>query len=55
MTKYPEPTEEQPDEGDIEEWMSGEGGCEATDGCWVELDGTCEHGHPSWLLHLGWI
>jgi hypothetical protein len=32
-----------------------EGGCEATDGCFVEPDGTCEHGQPSWLLALGLI
>lgn len=55
MEQYPEPTVEQPDDGDFEEWMSGEGGCEATDGCWVEPDGTCPHGYPSWLLYLGWI
>ena len=24
-------------------------------GCKVEADGTCEHGHPSWLLKLGYI
>ena len=32
-----------------------DGGCEATDGCWVEPDGSCEHGKPSWLLALGLI
>ncbi len=32
-----------------------EGGCEATDGCWVEPDGTCEHGAESWLLVMGMI
>lgn len=32
-----------------------EGGCEATDGCWVEPDGTCEHGCVSWLRELGMI
>ncbi len=32
-----------------------EGGCEATDGCWVEPDGHCEHGRPSWLLVLGYV
>jgi hypothetical protein len=32
-----------------------DGGCEATDGCFVEPDGTCEHGQPSWLLALGLI
>lgn len=29
--------------------------CEATDGCEVEPDGSCEHGHRSWLLVLGLI
>ena len=28
---------------------------EATDGCVIEPDGVCEHGHPSWLLELGLI
>jgi DNA-directed RNA polymerase subunit RPC12/RpoP len=32
-----------------------DGGGEATDGCWVEPDGSCEHGKPSWLLALGLI
>lgn len=32
-----------------------EDGCEATDGCWVEPDGVCPHGHESWLLVLGLI
>ncbi|MBE3118073.1 MAG: hypothetical protein IMZ50_04855 [Candidatus Atribacteria bacterium] len=36
------------------EWME-EGGAEATDGCWVEPDGTCEHGCPSWLIEMGLI
>jgi hypothetical protein len=35
-------------------WMSN-GGCKATDGCWTDTDGHCEHGFPSWLLSLGWI
>jgi hypothetical protein len=37
-------------------WES-EGGCEAAGpcGCWVEPDGRCEHGHPSWLRFLGFI
>ena len=33
------------------EWEQ-EGGCEATDGCWVEPDGTCEHGCNSWLIEM---
>lgn|GEM_PF-2195672 len=45
------------DEPDIETLMAQEmeGVCEATDGCLVEPDGVCPHGHPSWLLHLGLI
>jgi hypothetical protein len=38
----------------LREWIE-EGGAEATDGCWVEPDGSCEHGKPSWLLELGLI
>ena len=38
----------------LTEWMS-EGGCEATDGCWVDPDGHCPHDKPSWLLVLGLI
>lgn len=52
---WPEPTTEQPDLETLEEWMWEDGGCEATDSCWVEPDGTCPHGHPSWLLKLGLI
>lgn len=36
-------------------WMMEDGGCEATDGCWVEPDDVCPHGHKSWLLELGLI
>lgn len=45
---------EQPDLETLIEWFE-EGGCEALDGCWVESDGRCPHGHPSWFLHLGMI
>jgi hypothetical protein len=38
----------------LERWLN-EGGAEATDGCWVEPDGTCEHGCESWLLVKGLI
>ena len=38
----------------LEDW-SYNSGCEAIDGCWVEPDGICEHGKPSWLLALGMI
>ena len=45
------------DAPDIETLMdwSEQGGCEATDGCWVEPDGVCEHGRQSWLLELSMI
>ncbi|MGF6881716.1 hypothetical protein ABH933_001227 [Nocardia sp. GP40] len=38
----------------LEEWAV-DSVAEATDGCEVEPDGTCEHGRPSWLLALGLI
>ncbi|MDP6415956.1 MAG: hypothetical protein QGG54_13165 [Gammaproteobacteria bacterium] len=50
----PTPTVETPDLEDVIAWES-EGYCEATDGCCVEPDGICEHGHPSWMIHLGLI
>ena len=37
------------------EGMADDGIAKATDGCSVEPDGTCEHGHASWLLELGLI
>lgn len=41
----------------IEQLMAwnADGGCEATDGCWVEPDGVCPHGCESWLMALGMI
>ena len=51
---YPTPTEDAPDLELLEEWMM-EGVCEATDGCIVEPDGVCPHGHPSWLIAMGMI
>jgi len=38
----------------LKEWLQ-DGICEATDGCIVEPDGTCEHGCSSWLVELGLI
>lgn len=38
----------------MERW-SHDGIARATDGCRVEPDGTCEHGHASWMLRLGVI
>lgn len=39
----------------IEHAVETRGGCPATDGCWVEPDGTCPHGAKSWLLEWGMI
>ena len=44
----------EPDVETLEEWAF-EGGCETPDGCWVEMDGVCEHGEQSWLLKMGLI
>jgi hypothetical protein len=48
------PEQEPPDIETLMAWEA-EGGCEATDGCWVEPDGCCSHGNQSWLLELGLI
>ena len=55
LSAWPAPTTEEPDLETLEAWMHEDGGCEATDGCWIEADGTCIHGYPSWLLALGLI
>lgn len=53
--KWPEPTTDEPDQDTIFDWLIMDGNCEATDGCQIEPDGICYHGHPSWLLKLGLI
>ena len=55
IPQWPEPTVDEPDLETLEEWLWEEAGCEATDGCWTDSDGTCPHGHPAWLLKLGLI
>ena len=45
---------DKPSLDDLEAWEA-DGGCEAVDGCWVESDGHCEHGTPSWLLVMGLV
>lgn len=45
---------EEPDIDTLWGWMD-EGGCETPDGCWVEPDGKCEHGYPSWMRLMGLI
>lgn len=53
--QWPAPTVEVPDEEEIIEWVNEDDGCESTDGCWVEPDGVCHHGYPSWLLYWNMI
>ena len=45
-----------PDMETLEDWMN-DGGCEAAciHECWVEPDGYCQHGKPSWLIEMGLI
>jgi hypothetical protein len=48
---------EPPDLDTLMRWMHDDGGCEAACpyGCWVEPDGRCPHGKPSWLIVMGLI
>lgn len=38
----------------LKRWMD-KGGCKTTDNCWVEIDGYCEHGCPSWAIEMGLV
>lgn len=38
----------------LERWAY-DGIARATDGCVVEPDGYCPHGHQSWILRLGMV
>jgi hypothetical protein len=49
------PTTDEPSMDELQDWLIMDGDCEATDGCVVEPDGRCGHGHPSWPLVLGLI
>ena len=44
----------QPTIKQLEKWES-EGTCKTPDGCVVEPDGVCPHGHESWMLIMGLI
>lgn len=52
---YPKPTVKEPSVDDLYSMMVGMIDTETTDGCIAEPDGVCEHGHPSWLIVLGYI
>lgn len=51
---WPEPTVPIPTDNELDDWAM-ESIAEATDGCEVEPDGVCQHGHPSWFIQLGII
>lgn len=51
---WPAPTVPEPDFVTLASFLF-EAAAESTDGCLVEPDGICRHGHPSWLLRLGVI
>ena len=58
--KYPRPTVEPPAETELLQMlqdcvMDNEVTVETSDGCSVESDGICEHGHPTWLVRNGLI
>ena len=54
IVKEIEVTMNEPTLEELQEYIDKDG-CFATDGCWVEPDGYCPHGNPSWLRHLGFI
>lgn len=50
--KYPSAIQvKKPSIKTLEKWSS-DCGCKTIDGCWVEPDGECEHGYPSWLIAM---
>ena len=50
--QWPEPTVPEPTENELWDIMMDIELPTATDGCTIEPDGICQHGHPSWLLRL---
>jgi hypothetical protein len=54
------PTVPRPEDPQVALWASQiEAGrrkmTQATDGCRVTWDRSCRHGHPSWVVHLGYL
>jgi hypothetical protein len=47
---------DEPSFEELEDWMM-DSGCEAAceHACWIEHDGYCLHGKPSWFIKLGLI
>lgn len=54
VRRFPAATVDRPSGEELHE-MAMDSVATATDGCDVEPDGECEHGHPSWLVRLGLI
>lgn len=52
---YPAPTTSAPSMETLEDWVFDVEMPQATDGCIIEPDAVCEHGHPSWMIVLGLI
>jgi hypothetical protein len=57
---YPAPTAPEPDPAKLALWArqvkAGERKMSlATDGCRVTWDRRCKHGHPTWLVQLGYL
>jgi len=53
-SKWPKPTRPKPSQKTLEDYAYDIKIPTATDGCRVEPDGTCQHGHVSWLRYVGW-
>ena len=51
---WPEPSVPEPDFVTLAGFLF-DACAEATDGCLIEPDGVCPHGHPSWLKRVGVI
>lgn len=49
------PTVRMPSAEAMQRAMLRDGTVPATDGCQVEVDGGCTHGHVSWMTYLGWL
>ena len=58
MARYPAPTVPAPSGDELAVMaeaavMDTQTSFGTTDGCEAEADGTCPHGHPTWLLRAG--
>jgi hypothetical protein len=53
--QYPSPIAKEPSVDELYSMMVGMIDSESTDGCVCDSDGICPHGHPSWLIVLGYI